>query len=195
MRIGIDIDGVLADTDTTWRRHFLSHAEERGYEVPSRLADCWDFWKDINRKSWDECLHDRKIVLSHGLHDGAEDALLNLCLHNELYCVTSRPKDAQQDTIAWLERVKLYDCFEEVIFSDDKLDVAQMLDLDFHVDDAPKHIEALTGSQTIPIIFHTNYNSDLMGLRYASWPAIERFLSAARVYRAAIHGGGQTAAA
>lgn len=146
-RLGIDMDGVLADFNHgwTWRynrdfpretRRDLSAADVVEWDAPVDLThfdSMDDFWR------WAEtCAEGRSLF--HGLdpYHGALDALG--ALHHdghEIVIVTTKPTFAIDDTYDWLARHEVPT--REIHIVDDKT----VVECDVYLDDADHNVEAL----------------------------------------------------
>jgi 5'(3')-deoxyribonucleotidase len=166
--LGIDIDGVLANSDAGWTNYFAQRNCGRDHAARPTTWE-WDCWKNLCSKCWDHVLHAPDEITNLPLMDGARAALWTLVPHFRLIAVTSRsPKDAPH-TKAWLEHNILAGFFETVIHFDDKRSILEHYDAIAHIDDAPGKIESLYGSKVMPIIFDAPYNTHVKGLRAYGW--------------------------
>lgn len=97
----MDIDGVLYKWDET-ARHLLRDAF--GYVLPE--SSSWDYLKEnISPEAWSWLWNEgvRQGLFRHGsLYEGAADAMKRLCAGHDVAVVTSRPRVAANDTLAWL---------------------------------------------------------------------------------------------
>ena len=142
MRLGIDLDGVVADFNTGWIRRYNS---QYGAEVPLDSVKAWDaipslthfedmgeFWK------WARD-HDGHTLFRHlEPYPGALDALENLTRSgHDVVVLTTKPNWAVHDTLAWLADHRFPT--REVHILEDKWRV----DCDFYLDDAPHNLRRL----------------------------------------------------
>jgi 5'(3')-deoxyribonucleotidase len=104
-RIGLDLDGVVADWSGTAMR-FLN--EFKGYAFdPSFEHPHWNWlegqvkpedWKWL----WNEAIELEAMFLDMRLFPGAFDFMEKLAEKGDIIVLTSRPKTARQDTLRWL---------------------------------------------------------------------------------------------
>lgn len=138
MNIGVDLDGVLYDWPMSvygWHTNFKSYA--------GSFNDFWtkeivkfdpDWWKYIC--SLDILYSDRPPVSDCLLFlDRIKDRF-------EIYYITARPECVKTTTEQYLKRYK-FPFQENLIFTDDKANVARRLKLNYAIDDLPAHVEAL----------------------------------------------------
>ncbi|MEQ8839939.1 MAG: hypothetical protein RIB98_03085 [Acidimicrobiales bacterium] len=150
LRLGIDLDGVVADFNHGWTTRYnrdfpellardLTAADVVEWDAPtvlSHFASMSEFWR------WAEtCAEGRSIF--HGLepYDGAIDALdaLRRAGHH-LVILTTKPYFSVHDTYDWLARHRVPST--EIHILDDKTQVA----CDVYLDDADHNLEALAAS-------------------------------------------------
>jgi 5'(3')-deoxyribonucleotidase len=137
LRIGIDLDGVVADFNRGWTRAWN---EQHGTDVRVEDVDGWDviprltglrhmgeFWR------WARDLGDgRSLFRDLPTFDGAIDAVRSLVDDGHHPVVlTAKPRWSVHDTLAWLADVRFPTT--EVHILDDKWRVS----CDVYVDDAP----------------------------------------------------------
>lgn len=143
MRLGIDLDGVVADFNTGWMQ---LHADEFGSELLPDMVDSWncldriggfgdmsEFWAWASPKA-----HRRSIFRHLEPYPGAIESLGHLMKEgHSVVVVTTKPQWARTDTFRWLADVDLPT--SEVHLSDRKYEVA----CDAYLDDAPHVLEEL----------------------------------------------------
>lgn len=139
MRLGIDLDGVVADFNTGWiRRYNTEFKAEVGFDavttwnaIPelTHFRDMDEFWR------WARD-HDGHTLFRHlETYPGAVQALDRLAQRHDIVIVTTKPDWAIHDTFAWIAQHRIPT--REVHISDLKWDVL----CDVYLDDAP-HILA-----------------------------------------------------
>lgn len=137
LRIGIDLDGVVADFNLGWTSAWNA---EHGTDIRVEDVDGWDvlptltgldsmheFWR------WARDIGDgRSLFRDLPVFDGAIEAIEGLARDgHDPVVITSKPSFSVHDTFAWLSDVRFPT--REVHISDDKWQV----DCDVYVDDAP----------------------------------------------------------
>ena len=143
MRLGIDLDGVVADFNAGWMR---LHADEFGSNLHTDMVDSWNglhhlggfddmraFW------SWAAPKEHRRSIFRHlEPYPGAVDSLHALRDEgHRIVIVTTKPHWAHTDTLRWLADHEIPTA--EIHMTDHKYEV----DCDAYLDDAPHVLEEL----------------------------------------------------
>lgn len=142
MRLGIDLDGVVADFNAGW---ITRYNEEFGADVPVDAVQVWDGIGELThfpdmRRFWSWARgHGRGSVFRHlETYEGAVDTLEGLVeAGNEVVIITTKPGWAVHDTFAWIADHRIPT--REVHLLGDKWTVS----CDVYLDDAPHQIEAI----------------------------------------------------
>lgn len=182
LRIGIDLDGVVADFNRGWTSAWN---EQRGTSIRVEDVDDWDvlprltgltsmreFWR------WASDLGDgRSLFRDLPTFDGAVEAVRELARagHHPVV-LTAKPHWAIHDTFAWLADVRFPTT--EVHILDDKWTVA----CDVYVDDAPHVLEDYVRHRPGATILRyvRPWNAPVPGtLDVHGWPDILRQVDAA----------------
>lgn len=112
LRLGIDLDGVVADFNTGWMTRYN---EEQGTNLTSDLMTHWDlipqlthfdhmgqFWR------WASDFDGDTLFRSLNTHPGAIDSLWTLArAGHQIVIVTTKPGWAVADTYAWIADQRL----------------------------------------------------------------------------------------
>jgi uncharacterized protein len=188
LRLGIDLDGVVADFNKgwTWRYnrdfpdrldHELTAADVVEWNAPTLLShfrDMDEFWE------WAEtCAEGRSLF--HGLdpYPGAIDALHRLRAGgHHLVILTTKPHFSVHDTYDWLARQRIPST--EVHILDDKTQV----ECDIYLDDADHNLEALVDAHPDATVcrYVRPWNGAIRGtVDVHDWPSFERAVRAHRV--------------
>ncbi len=141
MRLGIDLDGVVADFNRGW---MALYNEEFGTSLTPDLVVTWDgvhelagfasmseFWR------WARGT-DRPSIFRHlPTFPGAVDSLRALAADHDIVIITTKPPWAVHDTFAWLADNEIPT--REVHVTNHKHRVAA----DVYLEDSPYHLPAL----------------------------------------------------
>ena len=173
MRLGIDLDGVVADFNAGWME---LHAQEFGTQLLPEMVDSWNSLHRIGgfadmREFWAWAApkeHRRSIFRHLEPYPGAVDSLRTLADHgHRIVIVTTKPHWARTDTLRWLADNELPTT--EVHLSDRKYEV----DCDVYLDDAPHVLDELVEHRSGATIcrFVRPWNTPIAGAHDVSgWP-------------------------
>lgn len=142
LRLGIDLDGVVADFNEGWTRLYNA---EFGADLVADEVTMWDapaelthfgsmngFWR------WAAtCGDGSSLFRVLRPYPGAVDALADLATRHQVVILTTKPSYAASDTFAWIAEHRLPTT--EVHIVDDKTAVA----CDVYLDDGDHNLEAL----------------------------------------------------
>lgn len=141
MRLGIDLDGVVADFNIGWMTRY--NAEHGTDLTPDRVTE-WGSMVPLTRfpsidEFWDWARNDGGPGLFRHLPllEGARPALTRLARDHEIVVVTTKPDWAYAETFAWLADNDLP--VDEVHITPEKW----WVDCDVYLDDGPHNLEAL----------------------------------------------------
>jgi 5'(3')-deoxyribonucleotidase len=159
VRVGLDFDGVIADTIPAMilyaRQHVGLELEPRDCVMPGGVAR---LGLAVYRHLV-EVTHATSYALTFGPTAGALEAIPELARHHDLFVVTARSKESFANAEQWLDQRGLSACFVSVYSSGGpaKSEVVEALGLDCFVDDAPRTFEGWR-STARPVLWHTDYN-------------------------------------
>jgi len=153
--IGLDLDGVLY----SWHRSIYEYFHRfKGYE-----GTCTDFWtteyKKFDEEWWNSIV---TIDIFYSDRQPTKDCfnfLDNIKDRFEIYYITGRPNCVKTTTEQYLRRFK-FPFRDNLIFSNDKVNVARLLKLSYAVDDLPNQVESLS-KVTRTIMVAQPYNKEL----------------------------------
>jgi 5'(3')-deoxyribonucleotidase len=151
LRLGIDLDGVVADFNAGWIERYNA---QFGSALLPEHVDIWDaptllthftnmseFWSWARTAGGGASIF-RVLQPYHG----AIDALQRLARHDHIVIVTTKPRFAVHDTFEWLAEHRVPTT--EVHILDDKSEVA----CDVYLDDADHNIEALVAAHPTSLV-------------------------------------------
>jgi 5'(3')-deoxyribonucleotidase len=145
MRLGIDLDGVVADFNKGWIDRYNA---EFGSELKPESVTMWDgmeqlthfpdipaFWK------WAEDFGNGSLFRHLETYPAAVPALERLAAQHEIVIITTKPDWGVSDTLAWIADHELPTREVHVVeWSTPKWSVL----CDVYLDDAPRNIEGIT---------------------------------------------------
>ena len=162
MRIGIDFDGVLADTMPAMvsyaAQHLgitLSEAECMRPEGPIRLGEAG--YVALVRNT-----HETAYALTFAATDGAFEALQRLSETHEVFVVTNRAGAALARAEEWLTARSMRSMLSDLVSASagtGKVEAARRLGLDVLLDDWPENLVGLDAA-TRPVLWSASYNLD-----------------------------------
>ncbi len=180
MRLGIDLDGVVADFDGEWIRRYNA---EFGTALTLDAISHWDVYPEITRFAdmdgfwdWLRGSDGPRIFRSLEPYDSAIAALRRLRANgHDIVVLTSRPDWAVSDTFAWIAEHSVPTREIHVLHA--KWRVA----CDVYLDDAPHTLRQLRHQRTGALVcrFVRPWNEPLSEVGdIADWEAFEALVAA-----------------
>ena len=141
LRLGIDLDGVVADFNTGWMTRY--NAEQGTDLTPNQVTD-WDamiplthfgsideFWKWARNGDGPGLFRHLPVL------PGAISALQRLSRHHQIVIVTTKPRWANAETFSWLGENSIPTREVHIIGR------KWLVDCDIYLDDGPHNLEGL----------------------------------------------------
>ncbi len=178
MRLGIDLDGVVADFNVGWMTRYN---EERGTSLVAEHVDHWDamvsltdFESDSEFWEWAKNGDGPGLFRNLPVFPDALPALGRLSVDHDIVIITTKPKWAIHDTYAWLSDHRIPT--HEVHITEEKWKV----DCDVYLDDGPHNLELLVRERPdrTAVRFVRPWNAPVFGaLDVADWNDFEALVS------------------
>ena len=163
MRLGIDLDGVVADFNAGWMELYN---EEFGTNLTPDLVDHWDAIPDLTHFAdmgefwhWASDLDGASLFRHLRPYPGAVEALDRLAVSHDVVIITTKPDFAVHDTYQWISQHRLPTT--EVHITERKWEVA----CDVYLDDGPHVLRGLARFRPDAVVcrYVRPWNHDLAG--------------------------------
>lgn len=145
MRLGIDLDGVVADFNAGWMRLYN---EDFNSDLKPEMVQTWDAFVSLtkfnsSREFWEWARRDgRAGIFRHlPLFPDALQSLGRLSNDHKIVIITTKPPWAVPETYAWIADNRLPT--NEVHITAKKWEI----DCDVYLDDGPHNLEALVAKR------------------------------------------------
>lgn len=179
MRLGIDLDGVVADFATGWVKRYNGEFDS---DLSPEQIDHWDamgelthfesmgeFWKWASRS-------ERGSIFRHlDTYPGAVETLRRLSRNHEIVIITAKPDWAVHDTFAWMADHAIPT--REIHVTEGKWRVP----CDVYLDDSPRQIAELHRNRPEAVVcrFVRPWNEPVFGVRdIRDWDEFEALVDA-----------------
>lgn len=177
MRLGIDLDGVVADFDGGWAARYV---EEFGRPLPDRPA-VWDRLHELTHfpdmdAFWD-WVHHRQIFRHLPVIPGALESLRRLAAAgHEIVIISAKADRSIPDTLGWIAEHQLPT--REIHFRREKYTV----ECDAYLDDSPEYLPELVTHRPYALVCRmvAPWNQPVPGtVDIPDWPAFEKVVAEA----------------
>ena len=177
MRLGIDLDGVIADFNAGWMHRYN---EEHGTNLRPEMVQTWDAFVPLTRfnteaEFWEWARNDG----GHGLFrdlpvfPDALESLKRLSRDHKIVIITTKPPWATAETFAWIADHEIPT--REVHITGRKWEV----DCDVYLDDGPHNLELLVSERPNRTVcrFIRPWNEPIPGaIDIDTWETFEAFV-------------------
>lgn len=176
MRLGIDLDGVVADFDGGWSSRYTEEfqtvlrAQEAQWDrlhLLTHFPDMDSFW------DW---VHQRQLFRHLPTVPGALESLSRLAAEgHEIVIISAKPDRAIPDTLGWISEHRLPT--REIHFRHDKYEVA----CDAYLDDSPINLVQLVEHRPRALVCRmvAPWNQPVAGaVDISDWSGFEKAISA-----------------
>lgn len=178
MRLGIDLDGVVADFNTGW---ITRYNEDFDTEIPVDAVTTWEGLHSLThfpdmRAFWRWASdHGEGSLFRHlETYDDALPALERLAREHQVVILTTKPGWAVHDTLAWIAEHRLPT--REVHIIDEKWRVP----CDVYLDDSPHQVVAIHRERPEAVVcrFVRPWNEPVPGTRdVRDWSEFEAIVA------------------
>jgi len=184
MRLGIDLDGVVANFNAGWMARFN---REFGAELTPDLVQQWDGLADLTHFDhmgqfwrWARNGDGPSIFRDLPLIEGAGAALTELAQDHNIVIITAKPRWAIHDTFAWLADNEIPT--REVHITSEKWKVP----CDVYAEDSPTQLRTITEKrpEALVVRFVRPWNRPVPGAHdITSWVEFTTLISSGVVTR------------
>ncbi len=182
MRLGIDLDGVVADFNKGWVERYN---EDFGSELTPEAVTMWDgmerltHFRDMHAFwDWAQDFGNGSVFRNLETYPDAVPALERLAVEHEIVIITTKPDWAVMDTLAWIADHKLPTREVHVV---DWTTPKSGISCDVYLDDAPHHIDEIRASRPESVMcrFIRPWNEPVPGTQEVSnWGEFEALVAA-----------------
>lgn len=179
MRLGIDLDGVVADFNGGWTRLYN---RDHGTNIEAASVTRWNHIPDLTHFrhmgefwKWAADLDGVSLFRHLDTFPGALEALDELAQDHEIVIVTTKPAFAVNDTHEWIAEHRIPTI--EVHITEDKWEV----DCDVFLDDGPHVLPGLVAGRPESLVcrYVRPWNRPVPGaVDVEDWPAFQAVVAA-----------------
>ena len=174
MRLGIDLDGVVADFNAGWVGRYNREFEA---SLTTDMVDSWDAMGDITHFEslkgfweWAENGEGASVFRHLDPYPGALETLDRLAANHQIVVISAKFEWALHDTYAWIADNKLPTREVHITYA------KWRVPCDVYLDDSPHQIEELSRNrpESVECRFIRPWNEPVLGVRdVSSWNEFE----------------------
>ena len=174
MKIGIDIDNTLCDTNLIAEKIYAKQNKCMNLSKLDKLSQ-YKFIGDNADEIFDYC----------PLKKDAKRVINDLFKYNEIYFISARANRhvslLEERTIEYLKSHKIN--YTGIYFGhDSKIDIYKRLNLDIMLDDDYDVYEEITNANLKAVMFNGSLNKNKNGLKVNSWLEFEEYIKRSNIY-------------
>jgi len=173
LRIGIDIDGVLADTHSVLMDLASEHVPIDEEDRQKYGVQETKHGSDGLRNQVFEEIFEKGLIAEAPIIPGAAEKVNELYdAGNEIYIITARKKNWEEQTKEWLKKngIKYH---KLIMGAGKKGDVAKEEGIDVFIEDSSDNIENLEGNGIRAFVFSQPWNQDSHATRIEQWKNVK----------------------
>lgn len=183
MKIGIDLDEVLADFMPQLLKYYNGKYKTNFTRKQIKEYNFWNLWRCTKEQVIEEVYHFFKSPYANEIQPvrGARETVLKLNKNNELFVITSRADDFAEETFRWINKY-FSRVFSEIYITNQwnnsykktkkKSDICKELGIELIIEDGPEHASDCASSGLNVLLFDCPWNKGIIGKkikRIKSW--------------------------
>ncbi|MHB8126456.1 MAG: 5' nucleotidase, NT5C type [Desulfitobacteriaceae bacterium] len=180
MRIGVDIDGVIADSYSVWLHELNRHYGKNipvleDYDIHLVFDVPWDDMNDFFKQNTEQLFSMPQPM--QGAKEGLETLLDD---GHEVIYITARVPEEKEVTLRWLQKYQIP--YEHILFVGDnsKVDIIKQWEMHVFVEDYLVNAKSIAQSGVPALLLNASYNQGQLpaGItRCHSWQEILQEIS------------------
>ena len=183
MKIGIDLDEVLADFMPQLLKYYNGKYKTNFRREQVKEYNFWNLWHCTKEQAIDEVYQFFRSSYANEIQPviGAKEAVPKLNKNNELFVITSRANDSAEETFRWINKY-FSGVFSDIYITNQwnnlykrtkkKSDICKELGIELIVEDGPEHAIDCASSGLNVLLFDCPWNENIIETkikRIKSW--------------------------